>query len=168
MSASKMLQPIQVDPKLIVPFVNAVRSVFSTMVGVATTIERPTLKQGGATSYDVSGIIGFSGNIVGSVVVSFEKHAASALVNAFAGSTIDPNGDDFPDAVGELANMIAGTAKRDLGITASISTPNVIIGSNHRIARLSDVPCLVIPCKTAVGEFAVEICIKLNQGGDAR
>jgi hypothetical protein len=38
--------------------------------------------------------------------------------------------------------------------------PSVIIGSGHQIARLSDVPCVVIPCTSPVGDFAVEVNIK--------
>ena len=33
-----------VNPKLIVPFMNAVRQVFKTMAGVETTVQRPFLK----------------------------------------------------------------------------------------------------------------------------
>jgi len=149
-----------IDPQLIVPFVNAVRSVFATMVGVQTTVERPHVKNNPAPHYDVSGIIGFSGEIAGSVVVSFQSKAALALASAFAGSKLEFNTPDFADAIGELANMIAGGAKKSLGALASISVPNVIIGSGHLIARLSDVPCIVIPCKTPVGDFAIEVNIK--------
>jgi chemotaxis protein CheX len=73
---------------------------------------------------------------------------------------IDPGTADFADAIGELANMVAGSAKSDLGVIANISLPSVIIGHGHTIARLSGVPCVVIPCRTAVGEFAVEVNIK--------
>jgi chemotaxis protein CheX len=152
--------PPVINPKLIVPFVNSVRSVFSTMVGVTTTVGRPILKAQPCPSYDISSIIGFSGEMVGSVVVSFQKEAAVKLASAFAGVEIDPDSPDFADAIGELANMIAGSAKKDLGATASITVPSVIIGPNHTIARLSGVPCLVIPCSTPVGDFAVEINIK--------
>lgn len=153
-----------INPKLIVPFVNSVRNVFATMVKVETTIDRPTLKQHPAASYDISGIIGFSGQIVGSVVVSFSRQAGEALVEAFAGSRYEMGSADFADAIGELANMIAGAAKKDLGAKASITVPNVVIGGGHTIARLSDVPCLVIPCRTPVGNFAVEVNIKsVNQ-----
>jgi chemotaxis protein CheX len=82
------------------------------------------------------------------------------LVKAFAGSEFPLESPDFADAIGELANMIAGGAKKDLGAAASITCPNVIIGKGHHIARLSGVPCLVIPCSTPVGDFAVEVCIK--------
>lgn len=148
------------NPKLIIPFVNSVREVFSTMVKVATTVERPHLKDVPAPSYDVSGIIGFSGEIVGSVVVSFQKEAALKLVESFAGMALGAETADFADAIGELANMIAGRAKKDLGANANITVPSVVIGHGHMIARLSDVPCLVIPCKTPVGDFAVEVNIK--------
>jgi chemotaxis protein CheX len=153
-------QAATINPKLIVPFVDAIRSVFTTMVGVPTTVERPHVKTAPAPTYDVSSIIGFSGDVVGSVVVSFQKAAAEKLATSFAGSPIDPNTPDFADALGELANMIAGSAKKHLGNMASITVPSVVIGTGHTIARLSDVPCVVIPCKTEVGDFAVEVSIK--------
>ncbi len=152
--------PVKINPKLIVPFVNSVRHVFATMIKVQTTVERPHLKDHPSVSYDVSSIIGFSGDIVGSVVVSFQRDAAAKLVTAFAGMDIDPDSADFADAVGELANMIAGAAKKDLGADSRITVPSVVMGPGHKIARLTDVPCLVVPCKTPVGDFAVEVSIK--------
>jgi chemotaxis protein CheX len=149
-----------INPKLIIPFVNSARSVFTAMVGIETTVQRPHVKSNPATSYDVSGLIGFSGDVVGSVVVSFQTEAAVRLVSAFAGSEYQPDSPDFADAVGELTNMIAGSAKKDLGGMASITLPSVIIGAGHIIARLSDVPCIVLPCTTPVGDFAVEVSIK--------
>ena len=120
------------NPKLIVPFVNSVRNVFTTMVGVTTTVERPTYKTGPVVSYDVSAIIGFSGQVIGSVVVSFQMDAALKLVKAFAGVDLTSGSPDFADAIGELANMIAGNAKKDLGATASITCPSVVLGAQSR------------------------------------
>ena len=77
-----------------------------------------------------------------------------------AGMEIEANSPDFADAIGELSNMIAGGAKKDLGALATITVPTVVIGANHCVARLSDVPCIVIPCATPAGDFAVEINIK--------
>lgn len=149
-----------INPKLIVPFVNSVRNVFATMVKVKTEIDRPTVKGVPTPMYDVSSIIGFSGDIIGSCVVSFQLKAAEKLVASFAGMPIATDSPDFADALGELANMIAGAAKRDLNCTANISTPSVVMGAGHTIARLKDVPCLLIPCRTEVGDFAVEVSIK--------
>jgi chemotaxis protein CheX len=146
---------------LILPFVNSTREVFAKMVGVKAETGAPHLKDNATLSYDVSGIIGFSGDLVGSVVVSFQMKTAQKLVSSFVGCDLDPATPDFADAIGELANMIAGSAKKDLtGLTANISVPTVIIGTGHKVARLNGVPCIVIPCKTPVGDFAVEVNIK--------
>jgi len=150
----------QIDARLIMPFVNSTRNVLQTMLGLATTIDRPRIKSVPAPEYDYSAIIGFSGQIVGVVVVSFRRETAIKMVNAFAGDEVEPDSSDFSDAIGELANMIAGAAKKDLGGVASISVPTVILGKGHIVARPSDIPCMVIPCKTEAGEFAVEISIK--------
>ena len=121
----------------------------------------PQLESQPEPAYDVSGIIGFSGAVVGSVVVSFQQACALKLVQSFAGAEMPINSPDFCDAIGELANMIAGAAKKDLGLEASITCPSVIIGAGHVVKRLSDVPCVVIPVKTPVGDFAVEVNIKV-------
>lgn len=152
--------PSSIDPKLVVPLVNSIRALFSTMVKLDVAIERPHIKTAPAPSYDVSGIIGLSGDLVGSIVVSFQMEAAVKVVSIFTGTTLDADSPDFPDAVGELANMIAGGAKKAFDGKANITVPNVVIGAHHRLPRLSDVPCLVIPCRTRVGEFAVEISLK--------
>jgi chemotaxis protein CheX len=161
MHATQTASPQAINPKLIVPFMNSVRTVFSKMIRISATVNRPFFKVHPEPAYDVSGIIGFSGAVIGSVVISFEKICALKLVEAFAGTVLEPNSPDFCDAVGELANMIAGAAKKDLGVSASITCPSVVIGAGHVIARLSDVPCVVIPVSTPVGDFAMEVNIKV-------
>ena len=149
-----------VNPKLIVPFIASVKSVLKTMLNIELELGKIGLKTTPAPSYDVSAIVGFSGQIIGSVVVSFQKGAAEKLASAFAGSSMKAADPDFADAIGELGNMIAGGAKTNLGLVANITVPNVVIGSGHVIARLRDVPCVVVPCKTPAGDFAVEINVK--------
>ena len=150
----------KLDSKLIMPFVHSTMNVFTTMMNVKPVIAAPHLKTDARITHDVSGIIGFSGEIIGSVVVSFQLETAKSLVNALVGMEVDATGPDFTDAIGELANMIAGNAKKDLGVSANIAVPTVIIGANHIVGRLSGVPCVVIPCTTIFGAFAVEVNIK--------
>jgi chemotaxis protein CheX len=94
------------------------------------------------------------------VVVSFQMQCITKLASTFAGTELAPGTPEFSDAVGELANMIAGHAKSSLGMSASITVPTVVIGKGHYLARLSGVPCCVIPCTTPVGDFAIEVNIK--------
>ncbi|HUO07002.1 MAG TPA: chemotaxis protein CheX [Phycisphaerae bacterium] len=149
--------------ELVIHFMKAIKEVLSTMAGVEVTTGKPGLKQDPVSTYDVSGIIGFSGNFGGSMVLSFKKETAVALVKGFSGMEMTPDSPDFTDAVGELANMIAGAAKTQFGGGTSISVPSVILGQGHVIGRLHDVPCIVIPCESAAGAFAVEVSIKSKQ-----
>ncbi len=130
------------------------------MTGVRPKAAKPRLKAEPAPSYDVSGIIGFSGEVIGSLVVSFLEDAAVSLVAAFTGEQIAPEDPVFADAIGELCNMIAGNAKKDFGLQTNITIPNVVIGPDRRIGWRHDVPCVAIPCTTDVGDFVIEISIK--------
>lgn len=149
------------DPQYITPFIRSIQNVFSTMLRIPVTINPPSIKKDKSASYDVSGIIGMSGDVVGSVVLSFPKDTAQKLVTAFCGMEFPPDSPDFADAVGELVNMISGSAK---GMFAdknvSISCPSVVIGPGHQINTRSDTPCVSIPCSTTHGNLAIEIAIR--------
>lgn len=148
------------NPKMVMPFVSSTSRVFSTMVGIEAKFGKPFIKTDAVASHDVSGVVGFSGTILGSVVITMQKVVAMKLVESFTGSQLPPDSSDFADAIGELANMVAGSAKKDLEVGSNISIPTVIIGPGHTIARLSGVPCIVIPFQTSAGDFAVEVNIK--------
>lgn len=149
------------DPTYITPFIKSIQNLFSTMVRMPVTIHAPEIKKGNTATYDVSGIIGMSGDVVGSVVLSFPKDTASALVTAFCGMEFPPDSADFADAVGELVNMVSGSAKGMFeGKDVSISCPSVVIGPGHQITTRSDTPCITIPCSTEKGDLAIEIAIR--------
>lgn len=150
----------QINPTLVMSFVKSVKNVLTTMVGLNPQLGKPQLSSQPHPRYDVSGIVGFSGQVVGSVVVSFSKETAINVVETFVGDRIEVDDDDFADAVGELCNMIAGNAKKEFGLDASIGIPSVVIGPGHTVARMRDVPCVLIPCTCEAGEFAVEVNIK--------
>jgi chemotaxis protein CheX len=150
----------QVDARVIMSFVKAVRHVLQTAVSWEVATDRPRLKGQQGPEYDYSGIISLSGTLVGNVVISFHRDLAIPMVNSFVGCDIPPDTADFADAIGELTNQIVGAAKTELGLNATISIPSVIMGKGHIVARPSDVPCIVIPCKTVAGEFAIEVSIK--------
>lgn len=150
------------DPAFITPFIASIQNVFSTMMQLPVTIGEPHLKSEGNLSYDVSGIIGMTGDVVGSVVVSFPSSTAVACVALFSGTKLAPDHPDFADAIGELVNMISGGAK---GMfqgkkKVSISCPSVVMGRSHIVARQKDVPCIVIPCTTDCGELVIEVSIR--------
>ena len=150
--------------KYINPFIGSVNNVFQTMLAMPVTFGKPHVKTQAENSHDVSGIIGLSGDIVGTVIVSFPKLSALKIASAFAGVTLTEMDENFSDAIGELANMIAGNAKKDLeDYNVNISTPSVIIGTGHQVRATRVLPRLVIPCSTPAGSFVVEVGMKTKE-----
>jgi chemotaxis protein CheX len=157
------------DPAFIKPFVASIQNVFSTMMQLQVTVQEPYLKKSDRPNHDVSGIIGMSGDVVGSVVLSFPQRTAENVVALFSGQKLALGTPDFADAIGELVNMVSGNAKalfKDKKV--SISCPSVIVGANHHVARQSDIPCIVIPCATDCGDVHIEVAIKPNATADAK
>ena len=156
------------DSRFINPFVIAIQRVFETMVHTKATIGKPTLRTDPSPIHDVSGVIGFSGDAAGCVVLSFPMDVACRVATAFAGAEIDQNHPDFTDAIGELANMVAGNAKKEFsGMNISISLPSVIIGKGHTVAHAKQAPRIVIPCETDLGPVFIEVGMTLEDAGTA-
>lgn len=149
------------DASMITPFVNAIQNVFSTMFQLPVEIGEPRIKADRKATHDVSGIIGVSGEMQGTIVLSMPLETASSVVTLFTGVEFEADSADFADAVGELVNMISGNAKAEFqrkGV--SISCPSVVIGADHTIAVQSGTPCVLIPCSTDCGEVVLEVALR--------
>lgn len=156
------------DVRFINPFISAIQSVFKTMVNSEVAIKKPYMLDSNETASDVSGVIGFSGDASGCVVLSFNREIACKVASAFAGVDINLDHPDFADAIGELANMVAGNAKKDFtGLKVSISLPSVIVGPDHKVQQLKAAPRLIIPCETKHGPFNVEVSMIIGKSGAA-
>lgn len=149
--------------ELINPFLKATLSTFQTMVNTSPAPGTPYVKAEPGLAHDISGIIGLSGGAKGAVIISFPTKTALAAVSAFIGLNVTQVDADVTDAVGELANIIAGAAKADLaGLNVTISLPSVVVGQNHKVTTPKDIPSIVIPFNCNLGEFIVEVCISLT------
>jgi chemotaxis protein CheX len=148
------------DVRYINPFLVAVQNVFNTMVKVPFKLGKPHLKDEAIPLYEISGIIGLSGGVTGSVVISLSKQIACQLASALSGEAITELNDDCADAIGEIANMIAGNAKKDLpGEHNCISIPSVVVG-RHKVTYPRGVPIIAIPCETSAGRLAIDVALK--------
>ena len=150
------------DAKYINPFLVAIKDVFDTMVDLPVTIGKPIIKKDSMPSYEVSSIIGLSGAVTGCVSISFSEKIALELAGALLEEEFLEIDDDCTDAIGEIANMIAGNAKSAFPVdNASISVPTVVLGK-HSVSYPSGVPVISIPCETNSGGLSVDVVIKLG------
>ncbi len=158
------------DVRYINPFIEAVKHVFSTMLMTDIFISKPFIKTGDEQRSDVSAIIGISGDAVGSVALCFPMKSGVNVASKFAGIEMTKDHEDFADALGELANMVAGQAKSKLdGLSCSISLPNVIIGEQLMFSNSKAAPRLVLPCDSALGRFCVEVgMVTKKQSADSK
>lgn len=150
------------DVNYINPFLKAIDNIFETMIDVPFTLGKPSLKKNDMPSHEISGIIGITGEIIGCVVVSFPESVALQLASKLLQEKLTKVDEDCTDAIGEIANMVAGDAKKGFpkGNT-SISVPTVIIGQ-HKIAFPKGVPIISIPCGTEAGSFSIEVALKIQ------
>ena len=140
------------------PFIRSLTNTFDTMLGCHVTRGAIYLRQEDAPSYEISGIIGLSGRAVGTVVLNLSKEVALAAASALLMCEAKKIDDEVVDAVGELANMVAGAAKAELEeYELSVSLPNVITGEGHEVRFPSNVQPICVPFSTAWGELTLEV-----------
>lgn len=148
------------DVKFVNAFVGSIQNVFKTMLDADVKIGKLSVQEARSESAEVSGIIGISGEVQGSVILSFQLDVACKIASQFAGTELQVDSPDFSDAIGELANMVAGNAKKDFtGYDANISLPSVVIGKGHTVSKPTAFPMLVFPCETSLGNFNVEVSL---------
>jgi chemotaxis protein CheX len=143
------------------PFVVATMETFKSMVKSEAKPGKPTLVKDNKTQFDISGIIGLSGGAQGTVSLSFPKIACLKIVSAFGAMKAVALDEDVVDAVGELANIIAGAAKKDLAqYNINISLPTVVMGDNHQLAAPRNVIPMAVPFECALGNFNLVVSFK--------
>lgn len=142
------------------PFILGITTTFETMADCPLTRGVPRLRGGNESLHDVSGVIGMSGQAVGTVVLSLSTPVALHAASTMLMQEMTEINADVIDAVGELTNMVAGSAKAKLEeLHLSISLPTVITGDGHIVRFPSDVVPLCIPFQSQWGPVKLEVCL---------
>ena len=140
-------------------FLNGGIRVLETMAFVKPVSGKPFLKQDNQSRGDISGVIGLTGSKKGAVVFSLSKEAALKIVSSMLGQQYSEMNDEVRDAVGELTNIIAGDARRELaekGHVFEAGIPTVIVGKGHEIVSIVKEHTIAIPFKIDNDPFIVE------------
>jgi chemotaxis protein CheX len=153
--------------KFINPFLQGTIEVLKKMAFVEPRPGKVYLKDTALAHGDVSGIIGITGDVIGSLAISFGESCICHLVGSMLGeSYVEANQEVF-DGVGEITNMISGVARTHMekeGLHVYSAIPSVVYGKNHTINHILKSPSIVIPFVTDQGAFVVDVCIKRTGG----
>jgi len=146
------------NQEIIATFQKSTSDVFGKMLGIAITSGDAVPCDQMLTRCGVSGVIGLAGDLSGDVIVSFEERVAILATAGLLGQEPTELNNDVVDAVGELTNMIAGSAKCALQeYNMSLALPTVILGAEHRIAFKSGVRPISIPFDSEWGAFSIAL-----------
>lgn len=147
--------------KFINPFLAASINLFKEYLGISAKNLSPYLLKDPQNLQEVSGIIGLAGETTGAVVLSFSRETAIAVVSKLAGKPYNALSNEVLDGVGELVNIIAGNAKKDLEeFRIVISLPGVIVGTSYKIHWPDGIPVITIPFECELGPFSVNVSLR--------
>jgi chemotaxis protein CheX len=144
--------------ELLNPFLNATVEVFRTMLACELIRGQPSLKTNTSPQHEVSGLIGLTGKIQGMVVVSLGRETAIQATEILLSERPPEINAQVVDAVGELTNMIAGSAKSRLEqFQLSVGLPSVICGKHHSIGFPSNSTPIRLPFDSPIGPVCVDV-----------
>lgn len=150
--------------KYINPFLQASLNLFRNYLGVECATGAPYLNPDPKNLDEVTGIIGLAGETAGAVVLSFSRETAIKLAGVMAGKQFFTLSNEVIDIVGELVNIVAGNAKKDLlEFRISISLPGVLIGKDSSIKWPTGIPVITIPYTSELGPFSVNVSLQVGE-----
>ncbi len=145
--------------------IGATTDVFSTMLMMDLVVGDPVDGAGGEVESNITAMLGLGGDIRGMLAVHCPAAVAMAITGGFLGMDVDELNEDVKDAIGEIANMVAGNLKiafagYDLKIELAI--PTSIIGKSYRVGGMLGARRVAVPFTLEQGTFLVELKYIVN------
>lgn len=152
------------DVSYINPFIEAVDTVFTTMLDVKPKRKGLKVSDGKAKEAVITSLVGFSGQVSGVVVLRFPPPTALSLAGRMLGAELTEMNDEVTDAVAELANMVAGSAKAKFqhDPPLELGLPTVVDGTSYQLRYPSKSVWLEVPFSSGAGDFTMEVTYSPN------
>lgn len=143
--------------------IDATKDVFNTMVMMELADSYPLEEPVTKFQCSVTGMVGLAGTYTGILSIHCPKSFAMRIASNMLGMDIDEVGEDVNDALGEIANMLAGYVKQVLskgGLDINLSIPTVISGEEYTINAMTDLDAVVIPFTNEGERFLVGLTLR--------
>jgi chemotaxis protein CheX len=119
----------------------ATQEVFEVMLGCLVELRNPAAPAG----FELTAMVGFAGQLCGRFSLRSSKESAAGMAGKILGTQVNNDDAQIWDAMGEIANMIAGNFKNKLvGLEnrCALSLPTVISGSDYKCRAMKN-SCLL-------------------------
>lgn len=152
------------DVSYINPFIESVGHVFDTMLGLPTKRLAINVDAGATTSERITALIGISGVMHGCVALSFPPPTALRLAGRMLGANQQQVNAEVIDAVSELVNIVAGSAKAKFNVEPplQLGLPTVVEGEAYRVKYPSNSTWLEVRFTSDAGDFSMEVTYGRN------
>jgi chemotaxis protein CheX len=111
-------------------------------------------------SFEFTAIVGFAGQLCGRFTLRSSKQSAGVMACKLLGAQLNHDDAQIWDAIGEIANMIAGNFKNKLvGLEnrCALSLPTVIRGSDYRCGAIKNSHLLEVALLFEGAPFTVAV-----------
>jgi len=155
------LPPDLTEDELVKRLAGDVREVFSTMVEMEDVLHLPMLIET-VTQFEncVTAMVGLAGTYNGLVSIHAPLQQALGITTGMLAQEVTAFNEDVRDALGEIANMIAGSFKQHLskgGADIRLSTPSVITGKEYTVAARNPDETISLHFATGESWFVVSV-----------
>lgn len=140
--------------------IESAQEIFSTMVMMEIAVEGQCSTETPPLVDSISGVVGLAGKYKGVLAIHLPNSVAMAITSSFLGMDVEEINEDVEDAVGELANMLAGDIKTvlsDKGRDIDLSIPTIISGHEYTFQSTKEVDSFIIPFSGSCGKFRIEL-----------
>lgn len=152
------------EEQLTKSLIRDVNDVFINMVGVEDLMHLPIQIDVTTHFKDcITAMVGLAGTYNGLVSVHVPWQLAISFTSLMLGMEVTEIDDDVNDAMGEIANMIAGSFKQHLskgGSDIKLSTPSVVNGSNYVVSAGANLENITLKFASDEEWFMVSLSIE--------
>ncbi len=144
--------------------VNAVVSVISQALGEQAVKEGVYVKKDDNNGNHLSAVIEVGGEHKGAFIIALSEDDAKKMASVLLMEDKYFLDSHVMDAIGEVINMISGSAKAALveqGLTFRLTPPVFVLGKGTKLFKtVSYVPYVGVSFTSNVGDFNVEVSLK--------
>lgn len=155
----------KLDVDFINPFIDSAMKTLNKLCGV-NNIEamKPHLLGEEKLEIDISGVLGITSPYFrGSISISFDDNVYRDIISKMLEENISEVDINNQDGAAEIINIIFGQTKAILnqrGYSLERAIPSVLRGKGHNILENSKIPILLVPFRSDLGKFWIQICVK--------
>ncbi len=140
--------------------IDATGEIFSTMLMMEVHADVIADPDSVEMHSDILSIIGLGGALRGMVAIHCPAETAKKITAFFLDMEITELDDDVKDAIGEIANMVAGGLKTffaEAGINTELALPSSVVGHAIKVRGYPGVQRCVVSFTCDAGPFWVEL-----------